>query len=102
MVCSSRVSICESRNAHPQHVFQALVDPAITSKLCFTKSTGTVVEGAELTWTWEMYGVSSTVTTPLWAPSLPDPLPRRRTVHARYRWLGAGHGPASAPAGARV
>jgi uncharacterized protein YndB with AHSA1/START domain len=46
----------------PGDVFQALVDPAITSKFWFTKSTGKVVKGAEVTWTWEMYGVSSTVT----------------------------------------
>jgi uncharacterized protein YndB with AHSA1/START domain len=46
----------------PGDVFQALVDPAITSKFWFTKSTGTVVEDAELTWMWEMYGLSSTVT----------------------------------------
>jgi uncharacterized protein YndB with AHSA1/START domain len=42
-------------------VFEALVDPSVTSKVWFTKSTGKVVAGAELTWTWEMYGVSSTV-----------------------------------------
>ena len=27
----------------------------------YTRSTGRMTEGAELTWTWEMYGVSSTV-----------------------------------------
>lgn len=42
-------------------VFHAFVDPEVTSRFWFTKSSGPVVAGAELTWTWEMYGVSSAV-----------------------------------------
>jgi uncharacterized protein YndB with AHSA1/START domain len=42
-------------------VFQALVDPAITTRFWFTKSSGKVVPGADLRWDWEMYGVSANV-----------------------------------------
>src|SRR6266511_6021881 len=42
-------------------VFQAVIDPAITTKFWFTKSSGKVVPGADLRWDWEMYGVSTTV-----------------------------------------
>jgi uncharacterized protein YndB with AHSA1/START domain len=42
-------------------VFQAFVDPAITTRFWFTKSSGKVVPGATIHWDWEMYGVSATV-----------------------------------------
>ena len=42
-------------------VFQALVDPAITTKFWFTKSTGRLAPGAEVQWTWEMYDVTGNV-----------------------------------------
>src|SRR5437660_7833363 len=42
-------------------VFQALVDPAVTTRFWFTKSTGALVPGVEVQWDWEMYGVSTTV-----------------------------------------
>ena len=45
----------------PGAVFEALVDPAITTRFWFTKSSGKVVPGAELRWDWEMYGVSAKV-----------------------------------------
>lgn len=45
----------------PGDVFKAIVDPAITSKFWFTKSTGKVVPGAKLRWDWEMYGASANV-----------------------------------------
>lgn len=45
----------------PGDVFQAIVDPAITTKFWFTKSTGKVVPGAKLRWDWEMYGASANV-----------------------------------------
>lgn len=46
----------------PQHdVFEALADPTITTRFWYTKSTGRMVKGAEITWTWEMYNVSTTV-----------------------------------------
>jgi uncharacterized protein YndB with AHSA1/START domain len=42
-------------------VFQAFVDPAITSKFWFTKGSGRLQPGAKVHWDWEMYGVSSQV-----------------------------------------
>jgi uncharacterized protein YndB with AHSA1/START domain len=41
-------------------VFEAFVDPAITTQVWFTKSSGRLSPGAEVTWEWEMYNVSST------------------------------------------
>jgi uncharacterized protein YndB with AHSA1/START domain len=45
----------------PEQVFQAFVDPAITTKFWFTKSSGKMTPGADLRWDWEMYGVSTKV-----------------------------------------
>jgi uncharacterized protein YndB with AHSA1/START domain len=39
-------------------VFEAFIDPAITSRFWFTKSTGPMEPGQHITWTWEMYDVS--------------------------------------------
>ena len=39
-------------------VFEAFIDPAITSRFWFTKSTGRLEPGRHVTWTWEMYDVS--------------------------------------------
>ncbi len=39
-------------------VFQAFVDPAITTQFWFTKSSGILEKGKTFTWEWEMYGVS--------------------------------------------
>jgi uncharacterized protein YndB with AHSA1/START domain len=36
-------------------------DPAITTRFWFTQSSGKMVRGAELTWEWEMYGASSSI-----------------------------------------
>ncbi len=44
-----------------EDVFEAFVDPAITTKFWFTKSTGKLEEGKEVRWEWEMYGVSAQV-----------------------------------------
>lgn len=40
-------------------VFQAFIDPAITTKFWFTKSSGPLEEGKKVTWTWEMYDISA-------------------------------------------
>jgi uncharacterized protein YndB with AHSA1/START domain len=45
----------------PDEVFQAFVDPAITTKFWFTNSSGKMMPGANLQWDWEMYGVSAKV-----------------------------------------
>src|SRR5262249_56217574 len=42
-------------------VFEAFVDPAITTRFWFTKSTGRLETGKEIRWEWEMYGVSTEV-----------------------------------------
>lgn len=42
----------------PAAVFEAFIDPDITKKFWFTKSTGRVEAGKHIVWTWEMYGVS--------------------------------------------
>jgi uncharacterized protein YndB with AHSA1/START domain len=44
-----------------EEVFQAFVDPAITTRFWFTKSSGKMVPGAVIKWDWEMYGVSAEV-----------------------------------------
>src|SRR4029450_147837 len=62
----------------PPHVFEALADPSITTRFCSTKSRGRMEEGAELTWEWEMYGVSGKV----WVQEVE---PDRRI---RFSWEG--------------
>ncbi len=42
-------------------VFQAFIDPEITTKFWFTHSTGKLEEGASITWEWRMYNVSAPV-----------------------------------------
>lgn len=46
----------------PVHeVFEALVDPSITTKFWFTKSSGRLEAGKRVRWEWEMYGVGTDV-----------------------------------------
>lgn len=42
-------------------VFAAFVDPDITTKFWFTKSSGPLEAGKAVRWEWEMYGVSADV-----------------------------------------
>lgn len=42
-------------------VFNAFVDPAVTTRFWFTGSSGKLEPGATVTWKWEMYGVSADV-----------------------------------------
>ncbi len=42
-------------------VFEAFVNPAITTKFWFTRSSGKLEAGREVRWEWEMYGVSAEV-----------------------------------------
>jgi uncharacterized protein YndB with AHSA1/START domain len=39
-------------------VFEAFVDPAVTSKFWFTKGSGRLEPGKKIQWDWEMYDVS--------------------------------------------
>jgi uncharacterized protein YndB with AHSA1/START domain len=43
-------------------VFEAFINPEITTKFWFTKSSGRLDAGKQVTWTWEMYNASSQVT----------------------------------------
>lgn len=43
----------------PAHeVYEAFVDPAVTTKFWFTNSSGRLEPGKRVRWEWEMYGVS--------------------------------------------
>jgi len=39
-------------------VFEAFIDPAITSKFWFSKGSGRLEAGKQVTWAWEMYNFS--------------------------------------------
>jgi uncharacterized protein YndB with AHSA1/START domain len=40
-----------------EEVFEAFINPEITTKFWFTKSSGRLEEGKTIRWDWEMYGV---------------------------------------------
>ena len=42
-------------------VFEAFVNPALTTQFWFTKASGRLEPGTQVTWDWEMYGVSAVV-----------------------------------------
>jgi uncharacterized protein YndB with AHSA1/START domain len=42
-------------------VFNAFVDPIVTTRFWFTKSSGSLEAGNQVNWTWEMYGISMPV-----------------------------------------
>jgi len=44
-----------------KEVFEAFIDPSITTNFWFTKSTGKLEADKTVTWFWEMYGVSADV-----------------------------------------
>ena len=41
-----------------EEVFEAFVNPDITTKFWFTKSSGRLEDGKQVQWEWEMYGIS--------------------------------------------
>ena len=43
-------------------VFEAFVDPAVTTRFWFTKSSGRLEAGKQVVWHWEMYAFSMQVT----------------------------------------
>jgi len=61
-------------------VFQAFVDPSVTTKFWFTKSSGRLETGQQVQWDWEMYGISIPVTAKVVEPN-------RRLV---IEWPGYG------------
>lgn len=44
-----------------EEVYYAFIDPSITTNFWFTRSSGALEEGKEVTWEWEMYGASAKV-----------------------------------------
>ena len=44
-----------------EKVFEAFIDPAITTNFWFTKSSGKLEPGKTVKWEWEMYNVSTDV-----------------------------------------
>ncbi len=41
-----------------EQVFNAFIDPAVTSQFWFTKSSGKLELGKNIVWSWEMYGIN--------------------------------------------
>jgi uncharacterized protein YndB with AHSA1/START domain len=41
-----------------EEVFEAFINPDITTKFWFTKSSGRLEDGKQVQWEWEMYGIS--------------------------------------------
>ncbi|MDR6549906.1 SRPBCC family protein [Paenibacillus qinlingensis] len=54
-----KVEMLIRRPAH--EVFEAFIDPEITSKFWFTKGSGKLETGASVQWDWAMYGASAMV-----------------------------------------
>lgn len=50
-------------------VFEAFINPDITTKFWFTKSSGRLEVGHQVKWEWEMYGVSTQVTAKIIEPN---------------------------------
>lgn len=44
-----------------EEIYQAFVDPSITTKFWFTKSSGPLEVGKKVVWEWEMYGAKGEV-----------------------------------------
>ena len=44
-----------------RELFEAFTNPEITTKFWFTKSSGPLIAGKAVTWTWEMYGANAHV-----------------------------------------
>ncbi|KAB8125963.1 polyketide cyclase [Gracilibacillus oryzae] len=42
-------------------VFEAFVDPEVTTQFWFTKSSGRLEQGKQIRWEWEMYGVADDI-----------------------------------------
>jgi uncharacterized protein YndB with AHSA1/START domain len=50
-------------------VFEAFIDPDITTGFWFTRSSGRLEAGKQLQWDWEMYGISIPVTAKVIEPN---------------------------------
>lgn len=52
-----------------EDVFEAFINPEVTTNFWFTKSTGKLQEGKTVIWEWEMYGAKSEVKVHQIAPN---------------------------------
>ena len=50
-------------------VFEAFVDPRVTTRFWFTRGSGRLGPGKQVQWDWEMYGISVPVTVRAFEPS---------------------------------
>jgi len=62
-------------------VFEAFVDPAITSKFWFSRGSGKLEPGAAVTWDWQMYGFSVDVKV--------EAIERNRRILVQWSGYGA-------------
>lgn len=46
----------------PAEVYEAFIDPKVTTRFWFTRSSGRLEPGRTVDWEWEMYGVASQAT----------------------------------------
>ena len=74
-------------------VFDAFVDPAITTQFWFTKASGRLEAGKEVEWKWEMYGASTRVLVKALTPNRRiliewDGYTGRTTVEWKFGSLG--------------
>lgn len=44
-----------------EEVYEAFVDPAVTTKFWFTQSSGRLERGKHIKWEWQMYGAADTI-----------------------------------------
>jgi len=51
-----------------EEVFEAFVNPTVTTKFWFSRSSGKLEPGKEIRWEWEMYGVSAVVRVKVMEP----------------------------------
>jgi uncharacterized protein YndB with AHSA1/START domain len=52
-----------------EDVFAAFIEPTVTTKFWFTKSSGRLEAGKPIKWEWEMYGASTQVTAKVIEPN---------------------------------
>jgi uncharacterized protein YndB with AHSA1/START domain len=52
-----------------EEVFEAFINPDITTKFWFTKSSGRLEDGKQVQWEWEMYGISIPVSVKAMEPN---------------------------------
>lgn len=63
MECNDSIQIEAQMLIHKpvNQVFEAIVNPDITTKFWFTKSSGRLALGEKIRWDWEMFGVGDTL-----------------------------------------